>query len=68
MMPWFADERNVMRLGSDRGPERMSRMRDHAVWTAHRLGVKFPPQPEYLDNYDAATTARAMDAVKSLTI
>lgn len=64
--PWFTNENNVARLGSDRGPEKMSRVCDHAVWTAHQLGVIFPPQPTHLDNYDGATISRALDAVRKI--
>lgn len=66
MLPWLSDQRGVFRLGSDRTPGQMVRMCDLAVWTAHLLGVKFPPQPEHLTNFDGALIARADSAIRAL--
>jgi hypothetical protein len=65
LTPWFANKAGVLRLGGDR-QDRMARMCDLAVWTAHALGVPFPIDPEYLSVYGDAVTARARSAAASL--
>ena len=65
LLPWFSDFHNVTRLGSDR-QKSMARMSDIAVWTAHRLGVRFQVYPEYLTNYSDSIILAARSAVDSL--
>ena len=65
LLPWFSDFHNVTRLGSDR-QKSMAPMSDIAVWTAHRLGVRFQVYPEYLTNYSDSIILAARSAVDSL--
>ena len=66
MMPWFGNMASVFRLGSDRD-NRMARMCDLAVWTAHELGVTFAMTPKYLSNFSQGTLTAAETALKALT-
>jgi hypothetical protein len=65
LLPWLSDTRNVTRLGGDR-QQRMARMSDIAVWTAHQLGVRFRISPEYLTNYPDSVTLAARSAIEAL--
>jgi HEAT repeat protein len=52
LIPWLEKNDGVMRLGSDRPPQKMVRMKDLAVWIAFSLGIKFKMTPEYLTNFE----------------
>jgi hypothetical protein len=66
LLPWLNNLAPVTRLGSDRNP-RTLRMCDLAVWTAHRLGVKFPMPSESLTNFDQPTLAAAEAALREIS-
>ena len=55
-----------MRLGSDRPPQKMARMKDVAVWIAAKLGVKFKITPDYLTNYDPGVIQECNLALSAL--
>jgi hypothetical protein len=66
LLPWLDRKDDVFRQGSDRQPERMIRMCDLAVWTAHSIGVSMSHPPAAIDIYDESTIADARYAIQRL--
>jgi len=65
LLPWLNNLRPVTRIGSD-ADQRMLRMCDLAVLTAHRLGIRFPVNTESPTNFDADTIVAARNALEAI--
>jgi hypothetical protein len=59
LLPWLVRQDGVFRLNGDRDPDRMVRMCDLAVWTAHRMGIMFEPPLTSIDIYEDVILSQA---------